>query len=151
MEKKINSIKIFLLCPVPEDQKPITEYIQLKKYLEKKEKILDHTQNKNEFNSPFLQEFDSFFHFFNPLKIEQLGKMFFNFFLIIRWKELETRLTQAIVFYEESSWYDGQIWEKPFSILKNDRLLSTQIVQPILKKTLFSFFCTILFLIFTQF
>jgi hypothetical protein len=95
MKPTINSIKIYLLCPIPDEQKPITEYINLKKYL----------------NQPFL-----------------------SFFFLLRWKDIEKRLNDPCVIYEEASWYDGQIWDKPFSIIKNDRLLSTQIIQPFLKK-----------------
>tara|TARA_B110000503_G_C6796818_1_gene269452 strand:+ start:170 stop:373 length:204 start_codon:yes stop_codon:yes gene_type:complete len=44
------------------------------------------------------------------------------------------RLTQSRVFYEEASWFDGKIWEKPFFLIKNDKLLSSQKIQPILKR-----------------
>jgi hypothetical protein len=49
-------------------------------------------------------------------------------------KTLEKQLNLAFVIYEESSWYDGQIWEKPFWVIKNDHLLKTQKVQPALQK-----------------
>jgi hypothetical protein len=42
-----------------------------------------------------------------------------------RWKQVEIRLSKSRLFYEEASWYDGQIWEKLF-YFKNDKLLSTQ-------------------------
>ena len=87
MNQKLNSIKIFLLCPIPEEQKPISDYIQYR---------------------------------------NSLGDSFFNPFLFFRWKEIQKRLKEPTVFYEEGSWYDGQIWEKPFSVIKNDRLLSIQ-------------------------
>lgn len=87
MNQKLTSIKIFLLCPIPEEQKPISDYIQYR---------------------------------------NTLGHSFFNPFLFFRWKEIQKRLKEPTVFYEEGSWYDGQIWEKPFSVIKNDRLLSIQ-------------------------
>ena len=88
-------LSFFIFCPIPEEQKPIHEYIEL----------------KNRF-LPFS---------FDPS-------------LWIRLKTLEKQLNLAFVIYEESSWYDGQIWEKPFWVIKNDHLLKTQKVQPALQK-----------------
>jgi hypothetical protein len=105
MIQKINPIKIFLLCPIPEEQKPISEYINLKKYFLKK------------IDSQLKQNSQNMFLFFS------------RFFLIIRWKEIEKRFNQSSLVYEEGSWYDGQIWEKSFSMIKNDRLLNSQIIQ----------------------
>ena len=71
--------------------------------------------------------------------------------VIWRWNEVKKRLNQARLFYEEASWYDGQIWEKPFIILKNDRLLVSQKLNPVLRRltsTLISLiYLDILFLI----
>jgi hypothetical protein len=123
MTQKINSIKIFLLCPIPDDQKPMNEYINLKKYLVEK--------SKKSISS-------SFDNFTNDLK-----QIFINFFLLIRWKEIEKRLSLPSILYEEGSWYDSQIWEKPFSMIKNDRLISTQTVKPVLKKTILFLNCAL--------
>jgi hypothetical protein len=49
-------------------------------------------------------------------------------------------LKQARLFYEESSWFSGQIWEKPLFFIKKDRLLSTQNVEIILPKIVFFVF-----------
>jgi hypothetical protein len=76
----------------------------------------------------------------------------FFFFLIfinyIRWKQVQKRFSNSRLFYEEASWYDGQIWEKPFSIIKNDRLVSSQKILPVLKRligTLFViFYCDLI-------
>jgi hypothetical protein len=61
---------------------------------------------------------------------------------VARWKQIERRLKKSRLFYEEASWYDGQIWEKPFSILKNDKLLSTQKIRPFLQ-TIFRLLFTV--------
>jgi hypothetical protein len=56
------------------------------------------------------------------------------------------------LFYEEASWYDGQIWEKPFELIKNDKLLSTQKIEPIILRItnlLFFFFSLFLIFLFT--
>lgn len=84
---KFNSIKIFLLCPIPEEQKPIADYIQYR-----------HSKNKR---------WQNVFFWFQTYSIQK-------------------RLKEPTVFYEEGSWFDGQIWEKPFSVIKNDRLLASQ-------------------------
>jgi hypothetical protein len=52
----------------------------------------------------------------------------------------------AFLFYEEASWYDGQIWEKPFFLIKNDKLISTQKIEPILEEIIKSFFLSLSFL-----
>jgi hypothetical protein len=125
MNQKVTSIKIFLLCPIPEEQKPIHEFLNLRKYfLKKKNSFSKQTsitllkQKKRESFKTTEEENPTFFF----KKIQTLLFLF-------RWKEVEKRLNLSNVFYEEASWYDGQIWEKPFSILKNDRFLNTQFVQ----------------------
>ncbi|MDJ0901938.1 MAG: CGLD27 family protein [Xenococcus sp. MO_188.B8] len=52
--------------------------------------------------------------------------------LYLGWSYLRDRLYQAKISYEESGWYDGQIWEKPQSMLNRDRLIVTYEIQPIL-------------------
>jgi hypothetical protein len=54
--------------------------------------------------------------------------------IFARWKQVEKEFNEPRLFYEEASWYDGQVWEKPFSILKNDKLISTQKIKPILER-----------------
>jgi len=144
------NIKIFLLCPVPEDQKPINQYINMKengflnwtmfpfqKYLLK---IISNT-------FLFFPLFLICFLNFTPFSLTEIGKLFVissTFFFIsiyLRWEDMNQRLTQARVFYEEASWFDGKIWEKPFFLIKNDKLLSAQKIQPILHRL----FYTILF------
>ena len=55
---------------------------------------------------------------------------------------------QATVAYEESGWYDGQIWVKTPEILIKDKLAAQYQVKPILdkiKNTLFAFSFLIFF------
>jgi len=78
---------------------------------------------------------------------------FFSFFLLFfSWSQLQKRLNQARVFYEEASWFDGQFWQKPFFLLKNDRFLSTQQFQPFIQKVftllLFFFSTNLVFVLF---
>jgi hypothetical protein len=148
----VNSrIKIFLLCPVPEEQKPINEYIGLKNndfvnWITNINKIKE--LNKNLFIISICV-FLILFLFPNPPQIFSNFFIFFNIFLILLitlffiWNQLQKRFNKARLFYEEASWYDGQLWEKPLLIIKNDRFLSTQQMNPFLEKI----FKNILFLI----
>jgi deoxyadenosine/deoxycytidine kinase len=113
----MNSIQIFLLCPVPEEQKPIHEYILLKDKLEVSSK--EEKEKKRSFISQFFKN---------------VGRTF----LLFRWFFLSKRFCSPHVIYEEASWYDGQIWEKPLSFIKNDHFINTQKIQPNLKKKTFS-------------
>lgn len=52
------------------------------------------------------------------------------------------RLMKSVITYEESGWYDGQIWIKSKEILVQDRLIGTYELQPKitrLKTVLYSF------------
>jgi hypothetical protein len=158
------NIKIFLLCPVPEEQKPIHEYIQLKENdftnwvtFSKEQyfkKVLSFTCNF--FCLFFLFQFSKYQEMeylfetvLETLSLTFLGLCFLLFVNFGRWKQVEIRLSKSRLFYEEASWYDGQIWEKPFAILKNDKLLGIQKVQPLLQRilrTILTLFAGILFL-----
>jgi len=158
------NIKIFLLCPIPEDQKPINEYINLKEGPFTYWPILTKKKYQSRILFFFLLIFFTISLFHSPIRKENIflfdiflenyfvATFFFAFsFLILfqRWKEIEKRFSQSNLLYEEASWYDAQIWEKPFSLLKNDYLLKTQKIKPILKRikqTLFVLFFISLFI-----
>nr|AYO28735.1 Ycf36 [Neotessella volvocina]AYO28776.1 Ycf36 [Neotessella volvocina] len=163
--KKIN-IQLFLFCPVPEDQKPINDYIGLK------ENSLTNwtTISFKRFQIKLIFRIILVFLFFSFIRSFFLSDLnfllewilqnffitflFFNFFfsiIIFRWNQLKQQLNKSIFIYEETSWYDSQFWEKPFSILKNDRLLSTQHIELIIKRSFFTFAQLLVFLIFFQF
>ena len=54
--------------------------------------------------------------------------------LYLGWNYINSRLSSPTVFYEESGWYDGQSWTKPPQALTQDRLIVTYQVQPVLKR-----------------
>ena len=158
-------IKIFLLCPIPEEQKPINEYILSRDFLKifwgkGIKKILETNSQKVFLFSVVFFFFFTFSSFFYSAKAS--GSLFvflffvpsfFSFFLLFfSWFQLQKRLNQARIFYEEASWFDGQYWQKPFFLLKNDRFLSTQQLQPFLQKIftllLFFFSSNLVFLLF---
>ena len=59
-------------------------------------------------------------------------------FIIVRlylgWSYIGDRLKKEKIFYEESGWYDGQVWEKPIEVLQRDLLIFSYEVTPILKR-----------------
>lgn len=148
---------LFFFCPIPDDQKPISEYIELKEnsinnwVLSSKE---NYTKSLQFFFLLFFSMlFFLFFPFFQFLNFNQdhiwqefffsLFDIFFysiallNFFLCViffRWFELNRRLKKSRLFYEEGSWYDGKSWNKPLSLIKNEKLFSFQKVEPILQR-----------------
>ena len=159
----ISKLKLILLCPVPEDQKPITEYIGLK------ENPLTNwtTLSTKNYNAKVFSFFSYSFLGFSILTFQEkdfigdwiLSNAFITINVLVflyctviwRWNEVKKRLNQSRLFYEEASWYDGQIWEKPFVILKNDRLLVTQKIEPVLGRLantlIFLIYLDIVFLI----
>lgn len=139
------NIKIFLLCPIPDDQKPINEYINLK---ENDFTNLMLLSKKNYFSKIFINFLIGFIlatpltFLFNVNSQLFLYNSFYstsflilNFFInLSRWSQLLKRFRSSRLFYEEGSWYDGQYWEKPLELIKNDKLLTSQKIKPILKR-----------------
>ncbi|XP_068655225.1 protein CONSERVED IN THE GREEN LINEAGE AND DIATOMS 27, chloroplastic [Aristolochia californica] len=73
------------------------------------------------------------------------GTLFLVSLVILRiylgWSYVGDRLLSAVIPYEESGWYDGQMWVKPPEVLARDRLLGSYKVKPVinlLKQTLVS-------------
>ncbi|QZZ20666.1 CGLD27 family protein [Leptothermofonsia sichuanensis E412] len=54
--------------------------------------------------------------------------------LYLGWAYISSRLSDSKVFYEESGWYDGQIWSKPPEVQLQDRLVVTYEVKPLLQR-----------------
>ena len=54
--------------------------------------------------------------------------------LYLGWSYVVKRLLSATVFYEESGWYDGQIWIKTAENLTRDRLIGIYQIIPFLKR-----------------
>ena len=54
--------------------------------------------------------------------------------LYVGWSHVGRRLSQASFFYEESGWYDGEMWEKSEEELAKDRLVMDYQVQPVLTR-----------------
>ncbi|WOD38226.1 CGLD27 family protein [Nodosilinea sp. E11] len=54
--------------------------------------------------------------------------------LYVGWAHVGGRLRQTTVPYEESGWYDGQLWVKPEDVSNRDRLIVDYQVQPVLRR-----------------
>ena len=156
------NIKIFLLCPIPEEQKPINEYINLKDNFLTNLLTFKSKKKYIGFYSFFLffffsilttNNFDSHSPKIIFLTIFLTNLIFLIFYLSLfnRWKNLENRFNNSRVIYEEGSWYDAQIWEKPFLLIKNDKLILNQKIIPTVEKILFSIFNFIIFNFFLLF
>ncbi|XP_054824312.1 protein CONSERVED IN THE GREEN LINEAGE AND DIATOMS 27, chloroplastic [Prosopis cineraria] len=65
------------------------------------------------------------------------GTLFIVSLIVLRiylgWSYVGDRLLSAVIPYEESGWYDGQMWVKPPEILARDRLLGSYKVKPVIK------------------
>jgi len=144
-------IKIFLLCPIPEDQKPINEYIDFKE-----NNFTNWTKlSEKQYLQTIFLTYLFFFGFFSIVSLNELiiffKKDFFDWllskfllsflsiffylnFILFRWITINKKFQAPRLIYEEASWYDGQIWEKPFFLIKNDKLLSSQKIEPIIQR-----------------
>ena len=67
--------------------------------------------------------------FFSSLSIPLL----ISLRLYLGWNHVFKRLTSEKVEYEESGWYDGQVWIKPLILKEKESLIASNEVKPILK------------------
>lgn len=135
-------------CPVPFAQQPLNEFNYLKNSC-----FFSWPLNSDQFgvklvliwiinnfiNIPIISSFFSFF--VDPWKFLVLDLAISNLVLILvlirlylGWSYVIQRLFSATVFYEESGWYDGQVWIKPLTVLKQDRLVGQYQVLPLLAR-----------------
>jgi hypothetical protein len=141
------NIKIFLLCPIPEDQKPINEYIGLKE-----NRFTNWiTLPTKEYYSTIVRLFATLFLIcltFNVEGNDSIQEIILTcvkttiwsltslvltlLYIVFNWKQIDLRFNTSRLIYEEGSWYTSEIWEKPISLIKNDKLISTQILQLVL-------------------
>ena len=134
-------------CPVPREQQPTNEFIELSKSIifswpkTKKSLILVLTKfwlgafvlfliissGSIYFKTSILKYV--LLSFFSSLSIPLLVSIK----LYLGWKHVFKRLTSEKVEYEESGWYDGQVWVKPITLKEKESLIASIEVKPILK------------------
>ena len=140
-------------CPVPFEQQPINEYLVLKKSWLFSWSI---SCQKN-FTLGVLKYFILFCPLFaiiiylsmptsNIIYLFLCSLMLCNFilfFLLLRiylgWSYVLKRLLSATVFYEESGWYDGQVWIKTSDYLMQDRLIGLYQIMPFILRIKYTF------------
>ena len=134
-------------CPVPKDQQPTNEFIELSK-----SKIFTWPKSKKSFLLILLKFWIGTFFIFVVIssgsvyfETSTLRYILISFFsslslpflfsirLYLGWNHIFKRLTSEKVEYEESGWYDGQIWIKPVKLKKKETLIALLEVKPILK------------------
>ena len=134
-------------CPVPKEQQPTNEFLELSN-----SKVFALAKTIKKFSilliSTWLVAFliflvissgSSYFHtylikyiflsFFGSLSVPLL----ITIRLFLGWTHIYKRLTSEIIEYEESGWYDGQIWNKPIELKEKESLIASIEVKPILK------------------
>ncbi len=134
-------------CPVPKEQQPTNEFLELSnskvfalaKTIKKFSIILISTwlvsflifliisTGSTYFNTYLLKYI--FLSVFGSLSVPLL----ITIRLLLGWNHIYKRLTSEIIEYEESGWYDGQIWTKPVELKEKESLIASIEVKPILK------------------
>ena len=134
-------------CPVPREQQPTNEFIELSKSIffswPKTKKSLILVLIKFWVGSFFLfLIISSGSIYFKTSLIKYILLSFFSSLsipllisirLYIGWNYVFKRLISERVEYEESGWYDGQIWIKPLFLKEKESLIASIEVKPILK------------------
>ena len=134
-------------CPVPKEQQPTNEFIALSKSV-----IFSWPKSKKSLILVLLKFWLVTFVLF---LIISSGSIFFKTFLFkyillsfftslsipilisirlfLGWNHVFKRLNSEKVEYEESGWYDGQVWIKPLIVKEKESLIASIEVKPILK------------------
>ena len=147
-------------CPVPKEQQPTNEFIELSRSI-----IFSWPKTKKSLVLILIKFWVGAFALFLVIssgsvyfKSTLLKYILLSFFsslsipllIIIRlylgWKHVFKRLTSERVEYEESGWYDGQVWIKPLVLREKESLIATIEVKPILNN-LIQIFSIILVLV----
>uniref|UniRef100_A0A1J3CV78 Uncharacterized protein ycf36 n=1 Tax=Noccaea caerulescens TaxID=107243 RepID=A0A1J3CV78_NOCCA len=134
---------------VPSDQRPVNEYSSLKEGMLYSWGELGPSQFFLRLGGLWLVTFTvlglpiaaaSFNPSREPLRFvlaAGTGTLFLVSLIVLRiylgWSYVGDRLLSAVVPYEESGWYDGQMWVKPPVVLARDRLLGSYKVKPVIK------------------
>ena len=135
------------ICPVPREQQPTNEFIELSKSTifswpkTKKSLILVLIKFWLGAFALFLIISSGSIYFKKSILKYTLLSLFssisvpllISIRLYLGWNHVFKRLTSEIVEYEESGWYDGQVWIKPLVLKEKESLIAINEVKPILK------------------
>ncbi len=134
-------------CPVPREQQPTNEFIELSKSV-----IFSWPKTKKSLILVLIKFWVGAFILFIVIssgsiyfKTSILKYILLSLFcslsipilisirLYLGWNHVFKRLTSERVEYEESGWYDGQVWIKPLILKEKESLIASIEVKPILK------------------
>jgi len=134
-------------CPVPKEQQPTNEFIELSKSI-----IFSWPKTKKSLILVLIKFWIGTFLIFLIIssgsiyfKTSILKYILLSFFsslsipllisirLYLGWNHVFKRLTSERVEYEESGWYDGQVWLKPLDLKEKESLIASIEVKHILK------------------
>ena len=157
------------ICPVPQDQRPLNEFNSIRNSWLISWPLLEKSVFYRKlifswiittpisliisYGSNYLKN-----NIFDLVIISLTGSLILPMFLLFRqwlsWIYIYKRLNSEIIEYEESGWYDGQIWEKPLEWRAKDLLIAQHQVKPILTHLgkviillIIIIFCSLLFII----
>ena len=134
-------------CPVPKEQQPTNEFIELSE-----SRIFSWPKSKKSLAVVLIKVW---FVTFILFLIISSGSVYFKastikyillslisslsipllltIKLYLGWNHVFKRLNSEKVEYEESGWYDGQVWTKPTNLKEKESLIASKEVKPILK------------------
>ena len=134
-------------CPVPREQQPTNEFIELSKSI-----IFSWPKTKKSLALILIKFWLVAFALFLVIssgsiyfKTSTLKYILLSLFtslsvpllicirLYLGWNHVFKRLNSERVEYEESGWYDGQVWIKPLVLKEKESLIALIEVKPILK------------------
>ena len=134
-------------CPVPKEQQPTNEFIELSKSI-----IFSWPKTKKSLIIALIKFWLVAFLLFLVIssgsiyfKTSTLKYIILSLFtslsipllicirLYLGWNHVFKRLNSERVEYEESGWYDGQVWMKPVVLKDKESLIASIEVKPILK------------------
>ena len=135
------------ICPVPLNQRPLNEYKNITNswiiswpLLEKRKFYLKLTTSwiiilpiflTISYGSDYLKN-----NILDLITVSLIESLLIPILLLLRqwlsWKYILKRLNSEKIEYEESGWYDGQIWTKPIDWRAKDLLIAQHQVKPIL-------------------
>ena len=134
-------------CPVPKEQQPTNEFIELSK-----SNIFSWPKTKK---SLIIVLFKFWLGTFILFLVISSGSIYFKTYILkyillsffsslsipflislrlyLGWNHVFKRLNSECVEYEESGWHDGQVWTKPLVLKERESLIASNEVKPILE------------------
>tara|TARA_Y100001968_G_scaffold144974_1_gene132399 strand:+ start:290 stop:787 length:498 start_codon:yes stop_codon:yes gene_type:complete len=136
-----------IICPVPQNQRPLNEFNSIKNSWIISWPLLEKSIFYRNllfswflimpisliisYGSDYLKN-----NIFYLSIISLTASLLFPILLLVRqwlsWIYIYKRLNSKNIEYEESGWYDGQVWEKPISWRAKDLLIAQHQVKPVI-------------------